>query len=253
MTFLIHGWNDNLAQWRNVQRNLQEEWGHPVHLFAYESLDDMATIQLLARRFHAFVQEHTDTTGLKKQRERLERGRWKREKEQREKELKEQRWQEKQRKKKQRAIDPGSLEISNPTNFMRVHRYDLASLSSDQQLQIKDATKQKIVSSDNETLLQIIASHGLDLKEWKALLHKLAAYEGLPFKTIFEQSLAIEDFLLQKRAMLNEQATRLREKKDKLMKAGRECKDMLVEASREQRDRLMQSGREKKERILEVS
>ena len=52
---LLHGWNDKLNDWRQIEKNFTAETGSPFYLFAYDSLANRVTIDTLAEDLYLFI------------------------------------------------------------------------------------------------------------------------------------------------------------------------------------------------------
>lgn len=60
ITILLHGWNDNLSDWKEIESHFASELRTMVFLFAYNSLDNRVSISSLAMELRAFILEKRD-------------------------------------------------------------------------------------------------------------------------------------------------------------------------------------------------
>ena len=60
ITILLHGWNDNISDWKIIERNFETELQQMVYLFAYNSLANRVSIPSLASELRTFINEKCD-------------------------------------------------------------------------------------------------------------------------------------------------------------------------------------------------
>ena len=60
ITVLLHGWNDKIADWEQIEQNFNSEVQLPFHLFKYDSLANRVSIETLAKDLYNFINEKLD-------------------------------------------------------------------------------------------------------------------------------------------------------------------------------------------------